>query len=93
MKSKRHEIIVWGRKEAAPITRIVDALNRMESQVDLYEIVDGVEDYANAILLVRHSLLKSKEKRRVDALGIVRRRFPDATDVILHKGDEWRGAR
>ena len=90
MKSRKHEIIVWDWKASVPIARIVAAINRLETQVDLYEIVDKTSD-AFAIILVRHSLLKSKEKKRAEVLATVKRRFPTATDVKLHKGDDWNG--
>ena len=88
MKSRKHEIIVWDWKGSVPIARIVAAINRLETQVDLYEIVDKTSDVF-AIILVRHSLLKSKEKKRAEVLAIVKRRFPTVTDVKLHKGDDW----
>jgi hypothetical protein len=90
MKSRKHEIIFWGLKGSAPIARIVAAINRLETQVDLYEIVDETSE-GFAIILVRHSLLKSNEKRRMEVLAIVKRRFPTVTDVRLHEGDDWNG--
>lgn len=90
MKSRKHEIIVWDPRKPVPIARIVTAINRLETQVDLYEIVDKNSN-AVAIILVRHSLLKSKEKKRAEVLGMVQKRFPTVTDVKLHKGDDWNG--
>lgn len=88
MRSRKHEIVVWHSKEPAPIARIVGAINRLETQVDLYEIVGGTaNDFA--VILVRHSLLKSEEKKRAEALARVRRRFPAAKGVILHRNDDW----
>ncbi len=88
MKSRKHEIVVWDRKAPVPIAKIVDAINRLETQVDLYEIVD-VAPGAFAIILVRHSLLKSREKKRAEVLARVRKKFPTAKDVILHRNDDW----
>jgi hypothetical protein len=88
VKSRKHEIVVWNWKEPVPIGKIVEAINRLETQVDLYEIVD-VAPGAFAIILVRHSLLKSKEKKRAEVLARVRKRFPTAKDVALHRNDDW----
>ena len=88
MKSHKHEMVVWNCKEPAPIGKIVEAINRLETQVDLYEIVDAAPG-AFAIILVRHSLLKSKEKKRAEVLASLRKRFPTAKDVALHRNDNW----
>jgi hypothetical protein len=81
-------MIVWDSKGPVPIAKIVAAINRLETQVDLYEIV-GAKSSALAVILVRHGLLKSEEKRRAEALSIARRKFPAAKDVILHRNDDW----
>ena len=88
MKSRKHEIVVWDSKDPVPIARIVDAINRLETQVDLYEIVD-ITPGAFAIVLVRHSLLKSKEKKRAEVLTRVQRKFPAVKDVVPHRNDDW----
>ncbi len=88
MKSRKHEIVVWDWKKPVPIAKIVDAINRLETQVDLYEVVD-VKPSTFAVILVRHSLLKSREKKRTEVLARVRKRFPTARDVILHRNDDW----
>jgi hypothetical protein len=88
MKSRKHEIIAWDSKGPVPIAKIVGAVNRLETQVDLYEIVD-TRTSAFGVILVRHSLLKSEEKKKAETLSIARRKFPTAKDVILHRNDEW----
>ncbi len=60
--------------------------------MDLYEIVD-VMPRSLGVILVRHSLLKSKEKKRAEVLARVRRKFPAAKDVILHRNDDWSVSR